>query len=213
MARLHLRFLIVPGSLALALCVSACAGLGSSGSTPTPTSTPTTAPTATPSVSVASMTVSGAVAGSFTGGTVRTARGVGMSCQRLQSSTKRYSVTIPGQIGDKVYDVSIFMATFPTEAAPDGVDDYVGPGSYTQAQYVVTFGPDYDLRVTKTVLPYWLNRKTTDTGTVTINKDEQSGTLDVSLSSLDYSNPSAPVTQVHVTGTWYVSQPCVVIQK
>jgi hypothetical protein len=136
-----------------------------------------------------------------------------MSCQRYQSTTKHYVVAVPGLIGDKVYDVGIYISTLATEAAPDGVDDYAGPGPYTQAQFVVTFGPDYDLRVTKTVLPYWLNRNTTDTGTVTINKDEQSGTLDVSLSSVDYSNPVAPVTQVHLTGTWYVSQPCVAIQK
>jgi hypothetical protein len=135
-----------------------------------------------------------------------------MSCQRFQSTTTHYGVTIPGLIGAQVYDVTIYLQTLPTASA-DGVDDYKGPGAYTQAQYIVTFGPDYDLRVTKTVPPYWVNWKGSDSGSVTINKDEQSGTLEATLSLYDNSNPAAPLTQVHLSGTWYVSQPCAVLPQ
>ena len=116
MAYLYSRLLSVLGTLGSATLVSACAVLGS---TPgTPTATPTIAPTATPNVSVANITVTGAVNGALVGGTARTARGSGMGCQRLQSDPKYYVVTIPGQIGDKVYDVAIAISTTADEESP-----------------------------------------------------------------------------------------------
>ena len=88
---------------------------------------------------------------------------------------------------------------------------YSGPGKYDRMQFTVTFGPDYDINVTKTPLPFW--KSTKSGGLVTILGDEQSGSLEVSLSSFDPTHPTAPPTQVNLTGTWHVNQPCVVLPK
>jgi hypothetical protein len=122
-----------------------------------------------------------------------------MRCTRDKSDPHAYDVLIQATVGGQLYHLSIEIASPPGHDGPF-IADYTGPGTYTEGHFGATFEawPRTDGSAV------WME----NTGTVTINSDERSGSLDAHLISL---GSTAPSSELRVSGTWSMTAACDVL--